>query len=64
MKWTNVAVVSVAFLFLAYGTVAVFVAFDKVSHSNSDTLRPFIITMVPVWGVAIWAAVTLLRRAP
>ena len=64
MKWTNVAVVAVAFLLLAYGTVAVFIAFDKVSHSNSDTIRPFIITMVPVWAVAIWAAVTVLRRAP
>ncbi len=62
MKWTTVAIVLIAFLFLTYGSVAVFLAFDRVSHSNSDTLRPFIITMVPVWGIAIWAAVTLLRR--
>ena len=62
MKWTSAVIVFIAFLFLTYGTVAVFLAFDRVSHSNSDTLRPFIITMVPVWGVAIWAAITLLRR--
>jgi len=62
MKWTTIGVLVVAFVFLAYGTVAVFLAFDRVSHSNSDTLRPFIITMVPVWGVAVWAAITLLRE--
>jgi hypothetical protein len=62
MKWKAAVIVLMAFLFLTYGTVAVFLAFDRVSHSNSDTLRPFVITMVPVWGVAIWAAVTLLRQ--
>jgi hypothetical protein len=47
---------------LVVGTVMVFLAFDRVSHSNSDTLRPFIITMAPVWAVAIAAAIVLLRR--
>jgi len=47
---------------LLAGTVMVFAAFDRVSHSNSDTLRPFIITMAPVWAVAIAATIVLLRR--
>jgi Na+/H+-dicarboxylate symporter len=54
--------VGVAFLVLAYGTVAVFEAFDRNSHSASDTLRPFVITMAPVWALAIGAATVLLRR--
>jgi hypothetical protein len=33
---------------LATGTVLVFRAFDLHSHSASDTLRPFLITMLPV----------------
>ena len=53
--------VAVAFVLLVYGSVLVFLAFDRNSHSNSDTLRPFIITMAPVWAVAI-AAVMALRR--
>ncbi|HXN03095.1 MAG TPA: hypothetical protein VN973_14560 [Candidatus Dormibacteraeota bacterium] len=43
------------------GTVMVFMAFDRNSHSNSDTIRPFVITMAPVWVVAIAAAIVLLR---
>lgn len=62
MTWKVRIGLVVAFALLAYGTVAVFIAFDRVSHSNSDTLRPFIITMAPVWAVAIAAAVAL-RRA-
>ncbi len=46
---------------LLYGTVAVFLAFDRVSHSASDTLRPFIITMGPVWLVAAAGAWASLR---
>jgi len=45
--------VIVAFILLLYGTVMVFLAFDRVSHSNSDTIRPFVITMAPVWAVAV-----------
>lgn len=52
----------VAFLLLLYGTAAVFLAFDRDSHSASDTVRPFIITMLPVWIVAVAAARVLLRR--
>lgn len=54
--------VGLAFLVLLYGTVAVFLAFDRNSHSASDTLRPFILTMGPVWALAIAAATVLFRR--
>ncbi len=50
-----------AFAVLLVGTALVFEAFDRVSHSASDTLRPFIITMAPVWLVALAAAWVLLR---
>jgi hypothetical protein len=62
VKIGTVIWVAVAFVFLLYGTVAVFLAFDRVSHSNSDTIRPFVITMAPVWALAIAAATVLLRR--
>jgi hypothetical protein len=41
---------------LLIGTVLVFMAFDRGSHSASDTLRPFLITMGPVWFVGVLAA--------
>jgi hypothetical protein len=41
---------------LLIGTVVVFIAFDRGSHSASDTLRPFLITMGPVWFVGVMAA--------
>ena len=53
-----------AFAVLLSGTVLVFQAFDRGSHSASDTIRPFVITMVPVWAIAIWAARVLLRSSP
>ena len=59
---TRFAVV-VMFLALVFGTVLVFGALDRDSHSVSDTLRPFLITMTPVWIVAIAAARVLLGRA-
>jgi hypothetical protein len=62
MKWTTVAGVSIALAVLLFGTVLVFQAFDRVSHSNSDTIRPFVITMAPVWALAIAAARVLLKR--
>ena len=62
MRWTTVGGISIALAVLLFGTVLVFQAFDRVSHSNSDTIRPFVITMAPVWAVAIWAAIVLLRR--
>ena len=56
MKVGTVIWVALAFIVLLYGTVAVFEAFDRVSHSNSDTIRPFVITMGPVWALAVAAA--------
>ncbi len=55
--------VAVALLALVSGTVLVFLAFDRGSHSASDTLRPFLITLIPVWMAAIAAARVLYRRA-
>jgi hypothetical protein len=62
MNWAKVGGVSVAVAVLLYGTVLVFEAFDRVSHSNSDTIRPFVITMAPVWALVIWAASVVLRK--
>jgi hypothetical protein len=45
---------------LVVGTVLVFRAFDLHSHSASDTLRPFVLTMAPVWVVAALAGRVLL----
>jgi Na+-driven multidrug efflux pump len=53
--------VILAFAVLMVGTALVFQTFDSHSHSASDTLRPFIITMFPVWAVAIAGAWALLR---
>ncbi len=54
--------VILAFAILLFGTVLVFLAFDRHSHSASDTLRPFIITIFPVWLIAIAGAWALLRQ--
>ena len=62
MKWLMPAGVAVAFIVLLYGTVLVFLAFDRNSHSASDTLRPFVITMAPVWILAVAGASVLLGR--
>ena len=62
MSIKSVGLIGIAFAVLAYGTVLVFLAFDRDSHSASDTIRPFIITMGPVWALAIWSGVSLLRR--
>ena len=62
MRWLVPVAVGLAFLMLLYGTVAVFLAFDRNSHSASDTLRPFIITMAPVWALAVASGSILLRR--
>jgi hypothetical protein len=62
MNWKSIAFVGVALVVLLYGTVAVFEAFDRNSHSASDTIRPFVITMGPVWALAIAAARVLLRK--
>jgi hypothetical protein len=62
MSWSRVGGVAVALAVLLYGTVAVFEAFDRLSHSGSDTIRPFVITMAPVWALTIWAATVVLRK--
>jgi hypothetical protein len=59
LKWLGLAA---ALVLLLAGTVMVFQAFDRDSHSASDTIRPFLITMAPVWAVAIASATVLLRR--
>jgi hypothetical protein len=61
MKWPTWVGLGACFLLLLYGTVMVFQIFDRDSHSVSDTLRPFLITMAPVWAVAIAGAVAVLR---
>jgi hypothetical protein len=61
MNWKVLTGLGVAFVLLLYGTVLVFIAFDRDSHSASDTIRPFVITMAPVWIVAIAAARVLLQ---
>ena len=62
MRWKTFTAVGIAFLLLLYGTIAVFHAFDQVSNSASDTIRPFVITMAPVWALAIAAARVVLGR--
>jgi hypothetical protein len=63
MNWKLLAPLAVGFVLLAYGTVLVFLAFDRDSHSVSDTIRPFVITMAPVWIVAVAAARVVLKRS-
>ncbi|MDE3111821.1 MAG: hypothetical protein KGN00_00805 [Chloroflexota bacterium] len=52
-------------IWVALGIVAVvlFRAFDASSHSASDTIRPFLITVVPLVIVALLATRSLSRRA-
>lgn len=61
MRTLRIVGVIAAFALLLAGTALVFAALDRVSHSASDTLRPFIITMAPVWALAVGAAWVLLR---
>lgn len=61
MRLVRIGGVVVAFGLLVLGTILVFLTFDRNSHSASDTLRPFLITMAPVWAVAIASAWALLR---
>ena len=51
-----------AFGSLIAGTVMVFLVLDRHSHSASDTLRPFVITMLPVWAIALAGIKALLGR--
>jgi len=61
MRAMRVGFVGVAFAALLVGTALVFEAFGRHSHSASDTLRPFITTMAPVWAVMVAGAWALLR---
>jgi hypothetical protein len=62
MNWKSFAAVAVALLVLVYASVLVFEAFDRNSNSASDTIRPFLITMGPVWALSFAAAAVLLRK--
>jgi hypothetical protein len=62
VRWGAVGGVVVMFAALLFGSILVFQVFDRSSNSASDTIRPFIITVAPVWGVAIAAAAVLLRK--
>jgi hypothetical protein len=60
-------VLAAAVILLVAGSVLVFIAFDAHSHSVSDTVRPFVITMLPIWAafaLVFWVAreATLRRR--
>lgn len=44
-------------------TVWLFLHFDSTSHSASDTLRPFVITAVPLWLIAAVIAAASKRRS-
>jgi hypothetical protein len=61
MRALSIVGVIAAFAVLLVGSALVFAAFDRTSHSASDTLRPFLITMLPVWAVALAGAWALLR---
>ena len=62
MRWSTVGGVVLALAVLLFGTALVFEAFDRNSNSASDTIRPFVITMGPVWALTIWAVTVLLRK--
>jgi predicted membrane protein len=62
MRIGTVVGVAAALAVLVVGSVLVFQTFDRNSNSASDTIRPFVITMGPVWALAIASAVNLLRK--
>lgn len=61
MRYARPLSVAGALALLAYGSVLVFLVFDRDSHSASDTLRPFLITVAPLWAVAFAGARIVLR---
>ena len=63
MRRRRLALVGSAAL-LCVATVVVFLVFDSHSHSNSDTIRPFVITIAPAWilYVLVWRFVRTKRR--
>ena len=62
MRWSTVAGVAIALAVLLVGTVLVFQALDRTSNSASDTIRPFVITIGPVWALTIWAVTVVVRK--
>jgi hypothetical protein len=62
MRGRRMATVASAAMLVA-ASVVVFLIFDSHSHSNSDTIRPFVITMAPAWilYVLVWRFVTVKR---
>jgi hypothetical protein len=53
---------SLGFASLIAGTVMVFFVLDRHSHSVSDTLRPFVITMLPLWIITLAGTKALVGR--
>lgn len=62
MRTMRLVAVALASILLLYGTVLVFATFDRYSLSVSDTVRPFVLTMAPVWAVMIFGSWALLRE--
>lgn len=60
------AVIGGVIVFLVATTIWAFVLFDEGSHSASDTLRPLLVTIVPLWFAAIAVARYLVssKRGP
>jgi hypothetical protein len=54
MRGRRVAV-AVCLVMLTVASVVVFMFFDGRSHSASDTIRPFLITMGPAWLLFVLA---------
>jgi hypothetical protein len=63
MRGRRVAV-AVCLVMLTLASVVVFMFFDRRSHSASDTIRPFLITMGPAWllFVLAWRLTSKPRR--
>jgi hypothetical protein len=52
------------FAALALGSLLLFREIDATSHSVSDTIRPLVITIGPLWLAALVAARLVLRGGP
>lgn len=51
-----------ALIALGVSTIAAFAYYDAESHSVSDTLRPALVTVLPLWAIGLIAARVILRR--
>lgn len=54
-------IVTVAAMPLVIGTVLAFRFFDLGPRSASDTLRPLVLSVGPVWAAFLWTARIVLR---